>query len=102
MNNAGLTSVKFKKSAQEIEFTMAINHFAHFYLTDLLLPLISKAEQSRIINVASLAHGIAKPGPRPDFFFENTTEQNYDFGEAYGRSKLANVFFTQKLAVYLN
>jgi len=80
---------------------MAINHFAHFYLTDLLLPLLAKAERSRIINVASLAHGLAKPGPRDDFFFENATKESYVFNEAYGRSKLANVFFTQKLAIYL-
>ena len=102
MNNAGLTSVNFKRSPQDIEFTMAINHFAHFYLTDLLMPLISKTENSRIVNVASLAHGLAKPGPRGDFFFENTRKENYDFGEAYGRSKLANVLFTQKLVVYLH
>jgi len=73
---------------------MAVNHFAHFYLTDLLLPLLKKPEQSRIVNVSSLAHTMAKPGPRDDFFFEKTTQETYSFGEAYNRSKLANIFFT--------
>ena len=59
MNNAGLMSSKFKRSQQNIEFTMAVNHFAHFYLTDLLLPLLKKPEQSRIVNTASLAHTMA-------------------------------------------
>jgi len=48
-----------------------------------------------------MVHGWDKPGPREDFFFERTTQKNYSFTDAYNRSKLANLFFTQSLARYL-
>lgn len=34
-------------------------------------------------------------------FFENVTKDNYDWWEAYTRSKLINVFFTRGLKAYL-
>ena len=104
LNNAGLSSFTYKKTPQDLEFTMGINHFAHFYLTSKVLPLLKKSEKSRIVNVASLAHGMVVPAPRTDFFLDKLTPEQYNFkiGNAiYARSKLANVFFTQKLEEWL-
>ena len=56
VNNAGLNSPDFKKSAQDLEFTIAVNHFAPVYLTSILLPHLNRADQARVINVASTAH----------------------------------------------
>ena len=71
------------------------NHFGHFYLTNLLLPLIKKAAPgARIVNVSSLAHKKAK------IYFDdiNWEKTPYDSMKAYGQSKLANILFTRELA----
>ena len=41
-----------KVSKQGIELTFAINHLAHFYLTNILVPLINNSLESRIITVS--------------------------------------------------
>ena len=96
VNNAGLQSQQFKKSAQDIEFTIAVNHLAPFYLTSLLLPKIKLAEKARIINVASLGHHDAQLNF--DSMFEHNTRADYYWYYAYCDSKLANILFTKKLS----
>ena len=96
VNNAGLNSPEFKKSAQDLEFTIAVNHFAPVYLTSLLLPLLQKAEKARVINVASLAHRRATLDF--DEIFQRDSSVGYDWLVTYGNTKMANVIFTRKLA----
>ena len=36
--------------------TLAVNHLAHFLLTDLLLPLLKKSAEPRVVTVSSVAH----------------------------------------------
>jgi NAD(P)-dependent dehydrogenase (short-subunit alcohol dehydrogenase family) len=60
-------------------------------LTDLLMPLLEKGNQSRIVNVSSLS---AAP-----LDFENLMlEKDYSMGRAYGQSKLAQVMYTMDLS----
>ena len=96
VNNAGLNSPEFKKSAQDLEFTIAVNHFAPVYLTSLLLPLLQKAEKARVINVASLAHRRATLDF--DEIFQRDCPTGYNWLTTYGNTKMANVIFTRKLA----
>ena len=42
-----------KVSKQGVELTFAINHLAHFYLTNLLIPFIKNNNESRIIITSS-------------------------------------------------
>jgi NAD(P)-dependent dehydrogenase (short-subunit alcohol dehydrogenase family) len=93
INNAGLIMPKRQLSKDGYEMTFAVNHLGHFLLTDLLLPLVKKAEQGRIINVSSGAHWGAKID-----FDDLMAEKKYTAFKAYGQSKLANILFTRELA----
>ena len=93
LNNAGGVFSEFKLSADNIEMTIATNHFAYFLLTNLLLDLVLKSDYARIINVSSGSHY------QGSMDFESfTKEKGYFIMKAYGQSKLANVLFTKELA----
>ena len=74
------------------------NHLGPFLLTKSLLPLIKKAEQGRIIQVASEAHKMTKNVGLDDF----QSEKKYEQWWVYGKSKLANILFTQELQKQLD
>lgn len=93
INNSGGTFTDFMLSEDELEMTIATNHFAYFLLTNLLLDLIKKSAQGRIVNVASGSHYKGK------IDFETfTRKKSYFVMRAYEQSKLANVLFTNELA----
>lgn len=97
VNNAGGVFPEFKKTADGLEMTIATNHFAYFLLTNLLLDLIKKADNARIVNVSSRSHLAAS------IDFESfTTNKGYFILKAYGQSKLANILFTAELASRLS
>ncbi len=56
INNAGVMATPYTKSPQGYEMQFAVNHLGHFLLTNLLLDLMKKTPNSRIISVASVAH----------------------------------------------
>lgn len=94
INNAGAYNSKRELSKDGYEMTIAVNHLAHFLLTDLLLDVIKASAPARIINVSSGAHSGAKME-----FDDLQAESGYGVGmRAYGQSKLANVLFTNELA----
>ncbi len=93
VNNAGGVYPSFALSEDGLEMTIATNHFGPFLLTNLLLPLIEKSSEGRIVNVSSRSHYRGK------IDFESfTKEKGYFVMKAYEQSKLANVLFTSILA----
>ena len=94
INNAGVFSLKRLETEDGLEKTIGINYFGHYLLTTLLLPVIKRAGNARIINVSSDSYKQATFDP------DNLqTRGNYKTGmEAYSLSKLAIVLFTQELA----
>lgn len=97
LNNAGVINVSRKETADGFEETLAVNHFAPFLLTGLLLPALQRTPGSRIVNVASDAHSFVK-----GMGFEDMQAVNsYKTFREYGRSKLANILFTRQLALRL-
>jgi NAD(P)-dependent dehydrogenase (short-subunit alcohol dehydrogenase family) len=93
VNNAGGVYPSFALSEDGLEMTIATNHFGPFLLTNLLLPLIEKSSEGRIVNVSSRSHYRGK------IDFESfTKEKGYFVMKAYEQSKLANGLFTSVLA----
>ncbi len=93
VNNAGGVYPSFVLSEDGLEMTIATNHFGPFLLTNLLLPLIEKSSEGRIVNVSSRSHYRGK------IDFESfTKEKGYFVMKAYEQSKLANVLFSAELA----
>ena len=93
MNNAGTIPAKRQLSVDGFEMQFAVNHLAHFLLTNLLLDTIMASAPARIVNTSSGVHMRAK------IDFDNLrAEKGYRFIRAYGQSKLANILFTYELA----
>jgi NAD(P)-dependent dehydrogenase (short-subunit alcohol dehydrogenase family) len=93
VNNAGATYPTRRLTPEGVELTLAVNHLAPFLLTTLLLDRLRESAPARIINVSSVAH------ERAGFDFDDPTmERGYRPFRAYGRSKLANLWFTYELA----
>lgn len=94
LNNAGVINTTRRETVDGFEETLAVNHFAPFLLTGMLLPLVRQAPRGRIVNVASDAHAFVR-----DMGFDDIqSEQRYSTFNVYGRSKLANILFTRELA----
>jgi retinol dehydrogenase 14 len=93
INNAGVFRSERTTTPDRLETTFAVNHLAHFLLTDLLLDVLKASAPSRIVNVSSGDHsnGIID-------FDDLQGEKGYKGAKAYSQSKLANVLFTYELA----
>jgi NAD(P)-dependent dehydrogenase (short-subunit alcohol dehydrogenase family) len=75
------------------ETHLGVNHFGHFYLTNLLLPKLIYSSPSRIIVLTSKDHLNGKIN-----FEDLNSSKNYDKQAAYDQSKLANVLFAYELS----
>eukprot|EP00985_Skeletonema_marinoi_P034950 scaffold45270_cov190-Skeletonema_marinoi.AAC.3 len=102
MNNAGAINKDFELGKDGIERTFQSNHLGPFLLTSSLFPYLNH-DGARVINVSSYAHEVIpkvhKTG-KPGLDMNNlNSEISYasDGWEAYGQTKLENVFFTEEL-----
>lgn len=93
INNAGLFKRKFEKSVDSFEMTIAVNYFATFALSILMIPLLKKSKQSRIINLTSELYKRGMVNLDNDFALEK-----FDGNKAYANSKLLVVYFTKELS----
>ena len=115
--NAGLqyTGSKIPRwSAQGIELTFAVNHLAHFYLIQKLLPFINN--NSKIIITSSEVHNPSSSGGRvgakaslgdlsglvSGFGFEMIDGNQFSADKAYKDSKLCNILMAKELSNRLN
>ena len=92
INNAGVFHMKRTITPDGYESTFAVNYLAHYYLTELLLPLLKKSSPSRIINLSSNIHKSFKIKMNDPLL-----ENGYMGPQAYSNSKTAMVLFTNKL-----
>jgi NAD(P)-dependent dehydrogenase (short-subunit alcohol dehydrogenase family) len=95
INNAGSNFPHYWETEEGIQSTMAVNYFAPFLLTQLLLEALKSGAPSRVVNVSSSGHFGAKLDPN-DLNAKGRTGLG-GIG-AYGRSKLALIMFTYELA----
>lgn len=91
INNAGGVFEQRQESKDGLEMHFALNHMAHFVLTTELESLL-KSSKSRIINVSSEAHRVAKPDLN-----DLAVKQNYSPMRIYGNVKLYNIWFTKEI-----
>ena len=95
VSNAGIGSQNSgpqrQESADGFELRFAVNYLSGFLLAHLLLPLITAAAPSRIVNVASL-------GQHPIDFDDVMITKNYSGSRAYAQSKLSQIMSTIDLA----
>ena len=94
VNNAGVWHTDRTLSKDGFEATFAVNHLAHFLLTNELRDLLVAAAPSRVVNVSSSMHGRPKSLHFNDLMFE----RHWAGFWVYGHSKLANVLFSNELA----
>ena len=94
INNAGVMLSKRGVSVDGFEMNFAVNHLAPFLLTNLLLDALKNSAPSRIINVSSAAHRMAKM----DFDDLQSEKMKYRLMKIYGASKLALMLFSYELS----
>lgn len=87
----------FRPTAEGFDSQFGINHIDHYLLTHLLLPLVKKAPNARIVMTASAAHYGVDQIPYPVI----TSPKTYDRLRNYCGSKLATVMFVRHLAKQL-
>ncbi|MBW2509701.1 MAG: SDR family oxidoreductase [Deltaproteobacteria bacterium] len=97
INNAGVINTRRILLDNGQEQMFAVNHLGHFLLTSMLLDALKRAEQGRVVVVASEAYRFCR-GIRFDDLQWNT---GFSAFPTYGHSKLANILFTRELAARL-
>jgi NAD(P)-dependent dehydrogenase (short-subunit alcohol dehydrogenase family) len=95
--NAGINTFGELELVNGIEKIFVVNYLGHFVLVNQLLPMMLSAGSGRIVHVGSRSGYTQAPAVGIDF--DNLRgEKEFDSGEAYGRSKLANALFSLALA----
>jgi NAD(P)-dependent dehydrogenase (short-subunit alcohol dehydrogenase family) len=92
INNAGIMIPPLMRTKDGFEIQFGVNHLGHFLLTNLLLPLVIKTENSRIVTLSSGAHRSGEI-----MFDDINWEKSYSKFPAYSQSKLANLMFALDL-----
>ena len=90
INNAGVMACPYAETADGFEMQFGTNHIGHFLLTNLLMPLVKKGKDPRIVNLSSRGHHMDEV----DHDDPNYDNREYKKWPAYGQSKTANIQFT--------
>lgn len=93
INNAGVMIPPYSKTADGFELQIGVNHLGHFALTSLLMDMLRNTDASRVVTVSSGAHKMG----RPDLDDLQWERRRYRKWQAYGDSKIANLYFTFEL-----
>src|SRR3954451_14777934 len=93
VNNAGVVTSSRSLSPDGRELTMAINHFAPYLLTNLLLDRLKASAPARVVTTASDAHSSGLID-----LDDLDMERKWSIFRAYGTTKLANILFTRELS----
>jgi len=96
--NAGIMALpKREETDAGFEKQIGVNHFGHFYLTQLLKSKLAGTPDTagRVVVLSSSAHAIGSVKPEDLHYSKG---RSYRAWEAYGQSKLANLLFAKGLA----
>lgn len=93
VNNAGGIMSYKKMTVDGFEWMFGVNHLGYFLTTHYLLDCLKVSGNSRVINVASLAHRFAY------LEWDNlNAEKGFRSFPQYGLSKLCNILFSNELS----
>jgi NAD(P)-dependent dehydrogenase (short-subunit alcohol dehydrogenase family) len=96
LNNAGVMACPRSTTVDGFEMQFGTNHLGHFLLTNLLIPYLKEARNSRVINVSSIAH--TGSAIRFDVCGKtNIYDEFFGDWKAYSISKTANILFSVEL-----
>eukprot|EP00164_Ancoracysta_twista_P001232 GFYU01001616.1.p1 GENE.GFYU01001616.1~~GFYU01001616.1.p1 ORF type:complete len:332 (-),score=86.20 GFYU01001616.1:48-1043(-) len=96
INNAGVMAIpEYQETEDGVEMQWGVNHLGHFYLTDLLTPLLAEAGAARVVILSSRAH---RRGPKK-FMIQNVpdTPESYGSLSTYGMTKMCNLWHARQL-----
>lgn len=91
INNAGIFKSQISTTKDGINICFAVNYLAPYILTDALMPLLKKGNESRIINLSSAAQA-------PVSLDALAGSESIDTQAAYAQSKLALTMWSFELA----
>jgi len=91
INNAAIYTETRIETANKIELNLAVNVLAPFLLTNNLLPLLDKGNQSRVYNISSIGEKYGKAD-----FDDIMSKKNYSGNSVYNKSKLLLTMLTYK------
>jgi NAD(P)-dependent dehydrogenase (short-subunit alcohol dehydrogenase family) len=92
INNAGVMTPPYQRTADGFELQFGTNHLGHFAFTGLVLPQLLPVGGSRVVTVSSMGHRMGAIR-----FDDLNWERGYRRTSAYGMSKLANLLFGYEL-----
>ena len=92
INNAGVMMAPQSTTKQGFELQFGTNHLGHFALTGLLLDLLARGRDPRVVTVSSTFH---KQGAID--YDDLMRTKGYNPNAAYAQSKLANLLFGLEL-----
>jgi len=94
INNAGcMMGIQREVTTEGYERMLALNLFAPFLITALLMPVLRNSTSARVVNVSSSSH---RETARPDFD-DLAGERNYAPLRTYGNTKLFLILVSQQL-----
>lgn len=92
INNAGVMLLPQSTTEDGFDMQLGVNHLGHFALTGLLIDMLLKSPNARVVTVSSLAH------QRGQIYFDDLQlRSSYGRFKAYAQSKLANLLFCYEL-----
>ncbi|VDI47071.1 Hypothetical predicted protein [Mytilus galloprovincialis] len=92
VNNAAVSGMKKTMTEEGLEYSYATNYLGPFLLTNLLLDLMKKTPNSRIVNVSSIVNMFGSVS------FDTLNGEKYSIAGTYYDTKLLNIMFTKELA----
>ena len=91
INNAGFLSENRKVTSEGYEMNAAVNFLAPYHLIKLLIPILEKSPQGRVVNLLTANHRMVQKRS----LFDIESGDHYLGMDVYGRTKLYNLISIQ-------
>ncbi|KAF4434832.1 short-chain dehydrogenase [Fusarium austroafricanum] len=102
VNNAGIAATPRGYSDEGFEQQFAVNHLAHFYLFQLLRPLLLRTASVhrvnvRVVSTSSTSHTASTVRPENNYDTANPNGKGYEPGTSYAHSNTARIWFCNEV-----